>query len=101
LEAVVFRTLGDSNRLVQFFLGLVQVPRRKMAKAKVILKDVGSKMCEFNLPYLPPKGHTLWILKEVKFQSFILIQRNGIRGKGEVFLSLISSVTQPKGAIGK
>ncbi len=61
MEPIVFRTLGDSNRLGQFFLGLVQVPRRKMAKAGVIFKDVGSKMCEFNPPYLPPKGQILWV----------------------------------------
>jgi hypothetical protein len=54
-------------------------------------------MCEFNPPYLLPKGHTLWFLKEVKFQIFILIQRNGVGGKGEVFLSLISLVTQLQG----
>jgi hypothetical protein len=76
---------------------LVEVPKRKMAKTKVIFKDVGSKMCEFNPPYLLPKGHTFCFLKEVKFQIFILIQRNGVGGKGEVFLSLISLVTQPKG----
>jgi hypothetical protein len=34
-----------------------------MEKARVIFKDVGSKTCEFNPPYLPLKGHTLWVFE--------------------------------------
>jgi hypothetical protein len=67
LETTIFKTLGDLDRLVKFSLGLVQVLRKKMVEAKVILKDARSRMCEFNPPYLLLEGHTLWVLEGGKF----------------------------------
>jgi len=63
LETTVLKTLGDLDRLVKFSLGLVQVLRKKMVEAIVILKDARSRMCEFNPPYLLLEGHTLWVLE--------------------------------------
>jgi hypothetical protein len=98
LEAIVFRTLGDSNRLVQFFLGYVQVPLRKMAKARVILKDVGSKMCEFNPPCLPPKGHTLWVFEGGKILELHLDPKEWCwRKRGSLFESNIFGYTTKRG----
>ncbi len=99
MEVIVFRTLGDSNRLVQKKFGLVQVPRRKMAKARVIFKDVGSKMCEFNPPYLPPKGHTLWVLKEVKFILELHLDPKEWcwRKRGSLFVSNLFGYTTKRG----
>ncbi len=94
LEPIVFRTLADSNRLRQFFLGLVQVPRRKMAKAKVIFKDVGSKMCEFNPPYLPPKGHFLWVFEGGKILELHLDPKEWRwRKRGSLFESNLFGYT--------
>jgi hypothetical protein len=43
-----------------------------MEKSKVILKDVGSKTCEFNPPYLPLKGHTLQVFERGKIPKLHL-----------------------------
>ncbi len=86
LEAIVFRTLGDSNRLVQFFLGLVKVPRRKMAKARV------------NPPYLPPKGHTLWVFEGGKIPKLHLDPKEWHwRKRGSLFESNLFGYTTKRG----
>ncbi len=65
METTIFKTLGDSDRLVKFSPGLVWVLNRKMAEAKVILKDARSKMRQFNPPYL-------WVFKGGKILEFHL-----------------------------
>jgi hypothetical protein len=98
LEPIVFRTLGDSNRLGQFFLGLVQVLRRKMAKARVIFKDVGSKMCEFNPPYLLPKGQFFWVFEGGKILELHLDPKEWRwRKRGSLFESNLFGYTTKRG----
>lgn len=34
-----------------------------MSKTRIVLKDGGNKLCEFNPPYIRLEGHTFWIFE--------------------------------------
>jgi hypothetical protein len=43
-----------------------------MSERKIVFKDGGNKLCEFNPPYIPLEGHTFWIFEGGKIIKLCL-----------------------------
>ncbi len=98
METIVFKTLGDLDRLVKFSPRLVQVLRRKMVEARVILRDARSRTCEFNPPYLLLEGHTLWVFEGGKILELHLGPKEWCwRKRGSFLESNIFGYTTKRG----
>jgi hypothetical protein len=84
--------------LDNFFLDWSRCQEGRWAKARVIFKDVGSKMCEFNPPYLPPKGHFLWVFERGKVLELHLDPKECCwRKRGSLFESNLFGYTTKRG----